>query len=487
MAKTTPNKDQVVLPTKLVSGIQTVDVSTGRTKDSAFQDQTQFYANTSIQALRAETNPFKAVENLVQVSGDVSTSLSTFIRVANTELSYMVYDSQHQLSSEGALLLRSILTSMEFLNDYTYGFDDRQSMSGLCETLLGEIPKTGACALELVLDEARLPFRLQPTSVSLLKWKTGKTATGKSATKIIPWQQAQGQTIELDVPTFFYAAYDKSPLRAYSRPPLEVAIGTTVFQAETYEDIRRAVRRAGHSRLVVKLITEEIIKSCPPESRGDPNKLQSWMEEVRSTVESQLSKLNPESALVIFDTLEPDILRSEIGGAADYTSLVEIVDGLSSTALRVPPSVLGKRMGGSQNTTSTESLLFLKQAEGIRKPVVTVLSRAFTLAMRLYGFDGYVKVKFGDMDLRPSLELEAYKTLRQSRILELLSIGLYNDQEAAEELGTGMISTAAQPLGGTFFYKADASATAAAITGTNDPARQSGVPKTPQKAGGKSQ
>ena len=134
---------------------------------------------------------------------------------------------------------------------------------------------------------------------------------------------------------------------------------------------------------LVTLNTEQLVKSAPLDVRGDASKMQDWMESVRASLESQIAGLNPESGLVVFDTVKADYLNSEIGASADYGPFVDIVDGQTATALRTPPSILGKRMGGTQSVSSSESLLFLKHVEGIHKPVEAVFSRALTLAMRL--------------------------------------------------------------------------------------------------------
>lgn len=62
------------------------------------------------------------------------------------------------------------------------------------------------------------------------------------------------------------------------------------------------------------------------------------------------------------------------------------------------------------------------------------MSRAFTLGVRLLGYDVYVQFEFEPIDLRPSTELEAFRAQKQSRILDLLSLGLVSDEEASIDL-----------------------------------------------------
>ena len=500
MAKTTPKpsktpkagQDALILPKSLVVGIQTVDLSTNRGQDIPLPDAATFYFNQDIASIRSLTDPYSAMRALRKMSGDVGTAIASYVRLASTELNYLVYDGTHQLSDDGMLVLRTFLSSLENLVDYTYGYDDRLSVYETIESNLNEVMLTGACAIEVVLDKNRLPFRLQTVSPSQLKWRIGTGDTGNGIThKIIPWQQLQGVTVMLDVPTFISARLDHDMTLTYPKPPMEGALNAAVFSAEAMQDIRRAVRRSGHSRLVVTIDTEKVVKSAPLDVRGDTSKMQGWLETVRSSLENQIAGLNPESGLVVFDTVKAEYLNSEIGASADYSPFMDVVDGQTATALRTPPSILGKRMGGSQSVSSSESLLFLKHVAGVQKPVETVMSKVLTLCIRLYGFDGYVQAKFSPVNLRPEEELEAFKAMKQARILEQLSLGFLTDQEAAEKLGTATRPPGAPPLSGTMFYSASggvAPMDPAAQANGGDPVQRAttGNKPTPNKAGGKS-
>lgn len=480
--------EKPVLPPTLVSGVQSSMPASGKSKDTALTNAYESYFNKSIKDVRSQPDTLSAARLLARVHGDTSAAVSAMVRLANTKLRVFAYDANHQLSDQGTALARSILTKFDNLSDYSYGFDDRQALAGVIESLLREVAITSANALELVLDENRLPFRLQPVPCHTLKWRTAKKDVGKGTPKSVPYQTVSGEETILDIPTFFYASMDQDPAYAYPASPLEPAVNTAPFHGEVIEDIRRVVYRSGHSRLCVKMNVEALKAAAPPDVRTDPAKMAAWMESVRRDVEAKLANLSPETALVYFDSISADYLNSEIGASADYSPLMETLDGILSTALKTPPSILGKRIGGSQNTSSTESLLFLKTAAGIQPPVATVLSRAMTLAVRLFGFPGYVTCSFDPIDLRPDIELQAFRSMIQTAVLEQLSLGFLTDQEAAEALGTGPRAQGAPKLSGTFFYRPNASANANGDTLNNvDPARRALTTDAPSKAGGRSQ
>ena len=167
--------------------------------------------------------------------------------------------------------------------------------------------------------------------------------------------------------------------------------------------------------------------------------------------------------------------------------MLNAISGMVATSLKSHPSILGMRLAGSQSLSNTESLIYLKIARAVQRPVEQFLSRAMTLAVRLYGSDSYVQVRFDDIDLRPESELAAFEIMDQSRILEQLSLGFLTDEEAAEELGTGPRAPGAPPLSGTMFHDTSVQTASAESASPNaDPMGNALQPDTPSAAGGAS-
>lgn len=467
---------------KLVVGTQSPDITTGKGANTKLSNTATGYFNKDVSQLRQLGNELEALKQLARTNPDVSATVSAMVRIANSGLNYRVYDSAHQLSADGSTLLRSILNRLEYQFDYTTGFDNRQSIAGVVETLIRCTILYGSAAAELVLDKQRLPYALKPNSTEKMQWVVSATADGVTQ-KLFPRYTGAKGDIDLDVPTFFYAALDFEPSSAYTYSPIEPAVNSAIFHAEIVQDIRRVVTKSGHSRLLVQLNYESLVKSAPMSVRGDTEKLEAWIEAQRQYTVQEVEKLSPESALVTFDNVIPSYISSTIGAAGDYTGLVGIIDSILATSLKVPQSVIGKGTG-TQNTASTESLLFIKQCEGLHQPVETVLSRALTLACRLVGFDGYVIAEFNQIALRPSEELEAFKVMAQTRVLEQLSYGFISDAEAAMLLGTGELAPTFKPLSGTQFLTQQPD-----VMKTNtdaNPATRAVSGNAPKSAGGKS-
>ena len=109
------------------------------------------------------------------------------------------------------------------------------------------------------------------------------------------------------------------------------------------------------------------------------------------------------------------------------------------------------------------------------------------LERKLSSFPISWQFKFDPINLRPEDELEAFKTMKQDRVFNLLSEGFLTDEEAAHELGTGPRAPGAPPLSGTGFNRQGGGIDAENASPNADPQGRALQPDTPKKAGGESQ
>jgi hypothetical protein len=316
--------------------------------------------------------------------------------------------------------------------------------------MLKEVVQAGGCAAELVLNEFMLPETVIALPVTDLKWFPKKSGLGK-----YPKQQnrsGEGDSyIPLDIPTFFYADTHKDTVAATNNSPLEPALQMLFLFYEFLEDISRTVRSSGHPRIVIKLIREQIMPNIPQTIRDNPDSLRAELESIRSEVERVVSDLAPEDALVTFDNVEVDSLKSS-GEKADYTALMETFGSLLASSLKSMPSILGLAgAGGSQNLATTEALVFIKLCKAMQVPVETVMSRLLTLAVRLTAeLNVYCEFSFAPIDLRPITELAAHRTTMLNDDKWFLSAGYLTDEEFAHRWGMS-VTKGHIPLSGTGF------------------------------------
>lgn len=453
MATSKVPKLQVILPKRLLKAASARQRPAEQAERDADIASARLFPVLNQQArnYRNSTNVIQLMRHLARAEGQFSTAIHNTVETAYSGFSVMAYNSiDHQFSPEGTALASTVTAMFNTVYDYTEGHTERLSMEDLLKQMLREALLTGGVASELVLNKASLPDRIQSVGFETIVWKSdGKNGAYPSQTTA-----SEVEPVSLDIATFFTATVHADPGMLYPRSVMESAIKVLVLFEEFMDDIRRSIRVAGHNRMTVSLDAEKIKKSAPRSVQQDSEKLRVYMEAVQTAVQTQVESLDPEQALVFFDSAVPDVLQSGTGSKIDYTPLLSVFISQYATGMKTPPSVLGLRLeSGSQALGNVETLIFLKSTQAIRTPVETVLSRMLTLACRLYGADVYVNFKFGPIDLRPETELEAFKNMRQTRLLELLSLGFLTDDEAAHMLGTGPRAPGAPPLSGTMFTK----------------------------------
>lgn len=479
------NPQPIVLPRSLVTKAITESVFERAGVDQIVPRDSRTQVNESITASRARNSMIGSIRDLYSREGTFSSAAFSFVEVALSGYTAKAYNTQTgQFDLAGSLMARQIIANIDTLSDYSQGYGDKTSFDCLLEQSLLEVVLTSALAQELVLDKSRFPSKINNIPFETLDWKN--IGSGPKSKKIPQQNKSQGDPVPLDYPTIFISELHRQANRAYSDSMLSAGVNNTYSYAEFIQEMRRAVRHQGHGRLVLKISIEQVMAALPDDIKADKEKLQSALDAVKSNIEEALKDINPEDALVVYDTVEADMLKGA-GEKSDYVPLIETLSGMLATSLKSNPSMLGLRLQGSQSLSNTESLVFLKIANAARRPVETNLSRILTLAARLYGADVYVKFKFDPINLRPDLELEAFKTMRQARTLELLSEGFLTDDEAAWDLGTGPRAPGAPPLSGTGFRRGSAGINANNASPNDDPQGRALQSDNPKKAGGASQ
>ena len=408
------------------------------------------YLNTSIDVVRSLENT-KALRVLARINGMVSTTVQNYVSLACNNYRVSGYDANtHEFSREGTHVARTLLERLDTLTDYTKGYANKNSVNSIIETLMLEVTLTSGAGAELVLNKNHLPERIVTFALDDVTWvsdgKGGHYPAQPSTSK-----KAENGLISLNHPTIFTASSYIEAGRIHLRPMLESSLNILYIYLDFIEDMSRALSRSGHNRLIAKIKSEDALQQAPEEVRNDVDKSLEYLNKLKKMVEDTLNNLEPEDALVTFDNVDIDNLKTE-GEKSDYKDILESLNGMVATALKTMPSVIGMRVGkGSQSMSNTETLVHLKSVQAARKPVETIMSRVLTLASRLHGSNTYVKFKFEPIDLRPDNEIAASKSIIHSNILDDLSLGFISDDEAAHLLGRGFRDPSLPKLSGTMF------------------------------------
>lgn len=415
-------------------------------------------ANSSRTAARTGATAYAITRELAETSPDLAAATSMLLRTGIPE-KFTLYgrDLDGNLDRTATEQAYELMRRLTFLGAADGSYGAQMTIQSLSESLGKELLYYGACGLEVALDKARIPSSFNAVSVTQL--------IAFDEDNSVRWvQRVGGVDMDLDTPTFIYTAVDQLLTDAYSSGFIQAATQPTLADAEFTDDVRRVLKRAVHPRLKANLVSEQIRKNCPPEILNDPTKFSQYQQSILDQVESLINGLAPEDALVSFDSITYEFISSD----ADPSAIIERIQGVLNSKLasgaKTLPVVLGH--GGTSNSSSTESLLYIKTADMLRRKLNEVYSRALTVAIRLVGIEGYVEFQYAPIELRPESELAAFRAMETSNTLQLLSLGFITDDEAALHLTGHLTPPGFKPLMGTGFYSSNAAGSQIADTGS---------------------
>lgn len=441
---------QLPKPPKGQSTIPSFKTQVGRAT-SALPQGDRRLANTDVTTYRTGANTRAVLRDMAGSSPDLSSTLNAYNRVGiPSRYTVIARDMDGAINRESTKIAQELLRRLCFLGDPSLGWNPTTDIQSLSESLARELVLYGAMGLELVLDKSRTPAYLQPVSVTKIQWKEEDGG-------VYPVQVVAGNEVSLDIPTFFYLSVDQDLLTAYSDSMVESSIQAILADGYFLNSLRQSMQRVIQPRLIATLIEEKVKEGIPPEIVNDPEKLGAFYTNLIGQLTTQLTDLQPEEALVSFDNVEYRMLSPDSSGGRVGETLAavqKLIESKLAAGSKTMPSVLGRDTGASAATTST--MLFMKNADVVRRKLNAIYSRALTVAVRLLAQDVFVEFTYEELDLRPDGELEAYKAMKQSRTLELLSLGLIEDDEASINLTGRLTPDGMAPLSGTMFKSGSA-------------------------------
>lgn len=396
---------------------------------------------------RAQLDARDLLENLFRNDPDVSATLNAYLTVANTDPRITVYDQSGQPDRPGQKLAEQIIEKITTRTDYSTGFEITNSLKAICENMRYMALLRGAIGAELIFDKLLVPSAIRQVDMATITWLEDLPNIYK------PQQQPKKSqdTIKLDVPTFFTSWYRKSPTDIYAYSPWISAINTVAARQQVINDLYRIMQVTGYPRIDIKIMEDILRKNAPPSIATNENAMKAWLEQRLTDIAGRVANLRPDQAWAHFDSAEAKILND--GGPSrsmDVSAVIEVLNGMNQAALKTMSTIIGRGESGV-NTASVEALIFMMSATELNVPVADMLSQMLTMAIRLQGSTSRVEVTFEPAELRPQTELEPMMVVKQARNLELLSYGIFSDDEFHLEMFGRFRPDAAPELSGTRF------------------------------------
>jgi hypothetical protein len=387
---------------------------------------------TKLQSYSAD----ELLELLIDVHPDVSHAVHTYLRMGDTEMSM-------EADNEGAQATIDALVDMLNTPLASPGYQHGRSLDKLDGMQRLMVMVRGACAGEVVLNPAcNDVVDIVPVDPALIWFKREPDTN-----RLIPWQfvkypkydqQAQGEWFgqykRIDTPTFIYEELDPMVDDPYGRNPILPALQVVFFHIQVLQDLKAVVHNQGYPRMTVNLLEELMLKNMPAPFKNDPNAQRNWLSQRLKDTQAMMQGLNPDDALIGFDSVKFDYIRGGGGPVVDVTKLINVIDTQLATSLKTLLTLLSRHQGSTETYSSVDTQIYIKTVESARSITKRFWSRAFSIAARVKGVQTMVDVDYAPIDLRSEQQQEADRTKFIENIESADSNFYITSEEAAEEV-----------------------------------------------------
>lgn len=397
-----------------------------------------------------QTDARSLLELMFRSDPDVTAAVNAYLTVANTEPMFFVRDVNGVFSRDAYKTLNQILLLLGHQTDNSKGWERKRSLERVCEDFRYLLLLRGGIATELVYDKALAPSEIRNIDVATVKYYE------RVSNKFEPVQVPVGQSqeIPLSIPTFFAANFRTSPLSVYPTPPFVSAINTIAARQQVINDLYRIMNVTGFPRMDVTVLEAVLRNAAPASLNNSPTELNAWIEARIGEVRTSFAGIRPDQSLIHTDSVKVEMLNERAAASGiNIEPVINVLNGQNQAGLKTVSTILGRGESGV-NTASVESRVFALNADALNGPVAEVLSGVLSLALQIAGHPVFVKVKFRPSELRPTTELEPHLVMRQSRLLDALSLGTITDEEFHIEMYGRLPPEGAPVLMGTGFRDA---------------------------------
>lgn len=420
---------------------------------------------TDIFTQRTVLDSRELMRDLFKLDPDVSATVGAFLTISDTKPNFIAYDIEGEIDRDGQKALATMITAIEQRSDYSEGFKFSHSLGAISESLRYMLLLRGACAGELVFDKFLVPNQVRHVDMAEINWFEKTPGDYK------PEQEPlnSNEKISLDIPNFFVKYYRQNPTEIYGYSPFVGAINTVAARQQVVNDLYRIMQKTGYPRMEITVLEEVLLKNAPASVKENKDEQVQWVNSRLAELAAGVADMRPDSVYVHTDSVEAGIMNKEgPSKAMDVSAIIDVLNAQNQAALKTMPHIIGRGESGV-NTASVEARMFSLSADSINRPIADMFEDMFTLALRMQGFEGYIKCDFTKVELRPDLELEPQRLMKQTRLQSDLSLGIITDDEYHLEMHGRPRPDSSEELSGTNFNEKEDEVDPTDVSSNSDP------------------
>lgn len=420
---------------------------------------------TDLTTSRLSDNVTDLTQFLATNDPDMSAALNGYLTLADTEPVVVVRDFDGQIDPDATKIVYDLMRLLGTRVDYTLKFSIKPGLRAICESLRWMLLVRGGLAVEAVVGKQLEPREIRIVDPKDITWNESKLGDPK------PTQVVSGlPDIDLNLPNVFFSYHRRDPTTLYPRSFFVSSVNTIAARQQVINDLYRVFRLTGYPRIAISVVEEVLQKNAPVDIARDAVKLREWKRAFMAQIGVEFAALRADQAFIHSDAVEPGMVNEKNPAAQlDLSKVVDTLNDQNQAALKTMGTIIGRGESGV-NTASVEARIAAMNADELNNPISYILESCFNFWLHLEGIQGYCEVKFKKVELRPEMELEPQITMKASRMLQDLSLGIITDNEYALQMHGRLPPDGYTELSGTGFMPvAGASVDASGVSPNSDP------------------
>ncbi len=345
---------------------------------------------------------------------DISDAVWTWKRLCQTGFDVEIYEASSEAARQRAEGL------IQRLNERVNSGD--RGMDGLLDLFYTSLFTYGAAALEIVLTHSRESIHdVVPVDAWTVRFK-------RENNQLQAYQLHHGETILLPQDRFLYVGMDRDGTNPYGRSMLRCIPFVVKIQQRLMEDMAKATRNAGWSKLHVQYAPEPQMRGEDPEQYQE--RLAAGLESLRQT----LTGLDTDQNLVTSDNVKVTVLRGDQNAHVFYENHKAIEEQVI-TGMHLMPILLGRNYGTTETYGTAQFEIINRQVEAVNRNVKRILERLYNFELALMWGEAKAWVHFRQNRTTDIFKEAQARGKEIENALKLRDGGFLTQEEAAKRLG----------------------------------------------------
>jgi len=345
---------------------------------------------------------------------DVSDAIWTWKRLCQTGYDIEILRASSDAANErAARILREL--------DMRVNSGDR-GMDGLLDIFYGSLFTYGAAAFEIVMSQSRETIHdVVPVDVWTVRFR-------REDGVLQPYQLYDGNEIQLPRERFIYVGLDRDGTNPYGRSMLRSLPFVLKIQQRLIEDMAKATRNAGWSKLHVQY---------SPEERHNGESIEAYEQRVNGSFKQLCDKLagmETDQNIITHDNVGISIVRGDQHAQIFYENH-KVIEEQVITGMHLMPILLGRNYGTTETYGTAQFEIINRQVESVNRSVKRILERLYNFELSLMWGEAEARVNMRTNRTVDVLREAQARAREIGNAVQLREEGFITQEVAAKQLG----------------------------------------------------